>query len=190
MLIVGLGNPGERYEKTRHNIGFVVVDEFRERSGGGPWRDKYQGRIAQLSVRGERALVLKPQTFMNRSGQSVGAAARFFKIPVEEVLVVHDELDLPLGRIRLKLGGGDAGHNGLKSTTSGLGSNGYARLRIGIGRPGPEFSGKGADYVLQAFAPEERKLLPEVVQQAVAAVSDVLENGLAAAMNRVNRKDD
>jgi PTH1 family peptidyl-tRNA hydrolase len=189
MLLVGLGNPGSRYRDTRHNVGFMVVDHLVEAVDGAAWREKYQGKLAELSIVGNRLWVLKPETFMNRSGQSVGALARFFKIPPSEVLVVHDELDLPMGRIRLKQGGGDAGHNGLKSVTSGLGSSDYLRLRIGVGRPGPEFSGKGADYVLQAFPSEERQLLSEVILQAADAVSDVLRNGLSAAMNRVNRKD-
>jgi PTH1 family peptidyl-tRNA hydrolase len=125
---------------------------------------------------------------MNRSGQSVGAAARFFKADYADTLIVHDELDLPLGRIQLKQGGGDAGHNGLKSVTSDLGGNAYVRLRIGIGRPGPDFSGKPSDYVLRAFASGEQPLLPELVRQAVDAIDDVLRSGLASAMNRVNRK--
>lgn len=189
MLLVGLGNPGPRYRDTRHNVGFMVVDRFVEAHGGVPWREKYQGELADVSVSGERLWVLKPQTYMNRSGQSVGALAHFYKIAPADVLVVHDELDLPWGRIQLKQGGGDAGHNGLRSVTSGLGSKDYVRLRIGIGRPGPDFSGKGSDYVLQAFAPEEQTLLPEVIRQASDAVSDVLSNGLSAAMNRVNRRD-
>lgn len=189
MLLVGLGNPGARYRDTRHNVGFMVVDRFVQAQGGATWREKYQAKLADISVSGERLWVLKPQTYMNRSGQSVGAVARFFKIEPPDVLVVHDELDLPWGRIRLKQGGGDAGHNGLRSVTSGLGSSEYVRLRIGIGRPSPDFSGKGADYVLQAFAAEEQTLLPEVIRQAADAISDVLKHGLSATMNRVNRRD-
>jgi len=189
MLLVGLGNPGARYRDTRHNVGFMVVDQFVETLGGA-WRQKYQGQLADVSAHGERLWVLKPETYMNRSGQSVGPAAHFYKIAPTDVLVVHDELDLPFGRVRLKQGGGAAGHNGLKSVSSALGSNDYLRLRIGIGRPGPEFSGKGADYVLQAFAPEEQPLLGDVIRQASDAISDVLKNGLSAAMNRVNRRND
>ena len=189
MLLVGLGNPGTRYRDTRHNVGFMVVDQVAEAAGPVTWRSKHQGDLADAVVGGQKLLLLKPQTYMNRSGQSVGSVARFFKIVPEDIRVVHDELDLPWGRIQLKQGGGDAGHNGLKSVTSGLGSRDYVRLRIGVGRPGPDFSGKGSDYVLQAFASEERTLLPEVIRQATDAISDVVKSGLAAAMNRVNRRD-
>jgi PTH1 family peptidyl-tRNA hydrolase len=190
MLLVGLGNPGTRYRDTRHNVGFVVVEQFVETLGGAAWRQKFQGQLADVSAHGERLWVLKPETYVNRSGECVGQAARFYKIAPPDVLVVHDELDLPFGRVRLKQGGGVAGHNGLKSITSALGSNDYLRLRLGVGRPGPEFSGKGADYVLQAFASEEQTLLGGVIRQASDAISDVLKNGLSAAMNRVNRRND
>lgn len=186
-LVVGLGNPGARYQATRHNIGFVVLDRLAERHGG-VWREQFDGRSCDLRVGAHRVLLLQPQTFMNRSGTSVRNAASFFKIPPEEVIVVHDEVDLPLADVRLKVGGGEAGHNGLRSVSQHLGTQGYARLRCGVGRPAPEFSGEVADYVLQAFAPAEAAAVDTLVSDAVRALELALELGLQPAMNQVNRR--
>lgn len=195
ILLVGLGNPGDRYRDTRHNVGFMVIDLVAERWGRPLWRTKFHAELAQVDVPNgrssggaDRAALLKPQTFMNLSGQSVQPAAAFFKVPPEDVVVVHDELDLPFGQIRLKAGGGDAGHNGLKSITQRLGTNGYTRLRVGIGRPPPEFRGSGADYVLQGFSPAEQAELAEVVQSAAVAIEMFAREGLSAAMNTINRR--
>lgn len=187
ILVVGLGNPGRRYEETRHNVGFMVAERVVNRAGGS-WREKFRGRFAQIEVGSERVAVLEPHTYMNESGGSVRPAATFFKVPPTGLLVVHDELDLPFGQIRLKEGGGDAGHKGLKSITSHLGSPDYMRLRIGIGRPPPGFRGDAADYVLQAFASAERAELEDVVDRAADVVVLVVERGIAAAMNVTNQR--
>jgi len=185
-LVVGLGNPGPEYAGTRHNAGFLVVEQF-----AGPraaWSRAHRGLLTTALVGAERVRLLKPETFMNLSGESVAEAAAFFKEPLEGVLVVHDELDLPFGQVRLKQGGGHAGHNGLKSIASALGSTDFCRLRMGIGRPGPEFSGAVADYVLSGFAAEELRLLPDVLDEGSQALGLVFRLGLAAAMNQVNRR--
>jgi peptidyl-tRNA hydrolase, PTH1 family len=188
ILVVGLGNPGPRYAATRHNLGFHVVDELARRAGSGVFRSRFQGQIAELELGGHKLRALKPETFMNLSGESVQAAAHFYKTPPSDVLVAHDELDLPLGQVRLKTGGGEAGHNGLRSITQHLGTDKYHRLRLGIGRPPPEFRGSGADFVLETFAPTEQPLAIELVERAVEAVLLVADHGVAAAMNKVNQK--
>lgn len=187
-LVVGLGNPGPEYAGTRHNVGFLVVEALAGRSAPAVWTSAHQGLLSSVSIAGQQVRLLKPLTFMNRSGVSVGSAAAFFEVPAAEVLVVHDELDLPFGQIRLKQGGGDAGHNGLKSVASELGSNDFCRLRVGIGRPGTEFSGAIADFVLSGFAAEELKLLPDVLDEGSQALTLVVQLGLAQAMNQVNRR--
>ena len=193
ILLVGLGNPGDRYRDTRHNVGFMALDLIAERWGRPPWRSKLHAETAQVDVPGgqgdaDRAVLLKPQTYMNRSGDSVQPAAAFYKIAPENVVVVHDELDLPFGQVRLKSGGGVAGHNGLRSISLRLGTNDYVRVRIGIGRPPPEFRGSGADYVLQGFSPAEQAELAEVVQSAADAIEMFAREGLSAAMNTINRR--
>lgn len=186
-LVVGLGNPGKRYEETRHNVGFMVVERVVDRAAG-QWREKFRGRFAQIELASRRVAVLEPHTYMNESGGSVRPAAMFFKVPPADILVVHDELDLPFGQIRLKEGGGDAGHKGLKSITRHLGGPGYMRLRVGIGRPPPGFRGDTADYVLQAFASAERADLEDVVDRAAGVVALVAVRGIAAAMNVTNQR--
>ncbi|HEX4475671.1 MAG TPA: aminoacyl-tRNA hydrolase [Polyangiaceae bacterium] len=188
ILLVGLGNPGKRYADTRHNVGFAVLDEVVRRSGGGPWRDKFSGQFADVEHKGHRTLGLKPETFMNDSGRSVRAGATFYKVVPADVVVVHDELDLPFGVIRLKLGGGEAGHNGLRSVSAELGTKDYVRLRVGVGKPPAGFRGGGAEFVLQAFAPAERAELDGIVGQAADAVELVLDQGLEHAMNVTNRR--
>ncbi len=134
-LFVGLGNPGSRYARTRHNIGFMAVDEIARVHNAGPWRKRFQGETADAVIGGEKVLLLKPQTFMNLSGQSVGEAQNFFKLPLSDVTVFYDELDLPPAKLRVKIGGGNAGHNGLRSISAHCG-NDYRRVRLGIGHPG------------------------------------------------------
>lgn len=181
-LVVGLGNPGPRYAGTRHNAGFLVVDLLAERIAG---RFKaHKGRADVVEGRfGEVPVVLaKPKSYMNESGGPVVSIARFFKVPIERIIVVHDELDLPFGSLRLKRGGGDGGHNGLRSTTSALGSKEYARVRLGIGRP-PGHQDP-ADYVLKEFSSAERKDLGYNVDRAADAVEMLAAHGLEAAQNR------
>ena len=187
MLIVGLGNPGAEYEGTRHNIGFAVVDALSARVGSAPFRRRFHGDYAEAPL-GDRSVgLLKPLTFMNDSGRSVQAAAAFYKRAPEDVLVVHDELDLPFADLKLKIGGGDAGHRGLRSVSAALGPA-YARLRVGIGRPPPGFAGTPADFVLRAFAPAEQAALSTLVERAVDAAELVVRSGIAAAMNQINRR--
>jgi PTH1 family peptidyl-tRNA hydrolase len=187
-LIVGLGNPGARYENTRHNVGFMVLDRWLSGHPTAQWREQYGGLTADLSVDGTRLLLLKPLTFMNRSGQSVRKAAQFFKIPPSDVVIVHDEVDLAFGEVRLKRGGGEAGHNGLKSVTSDLGTQDYVRLRCGVGRPPPEFRGDTADFVLQAPSPADQPQLEALISKAVEALEMVIRVGLDQAMNSTNRR--
>ncbi|SON57070.1 Peptidyl-tRNA hydrolase [Hartmannibacter diazotrophicus] len=135
LLIAGLGNPGGKYAGNRHNIGFMAVDRLHDAHGFGPWRQKFQAEISEGTIAGERVLLMKPLTYMNESGRAVGEAARFHKIPLKEIIVIHDELDLPSGKMRVKTGGGHGGHNGLKSLDAHLGKE-YRRIRLGIGHPG------------------------------------------------------
>jgi peptidyl-tRNA hydrolase, PTH1 family len=187
ILLVGLGNPGPRYAATRHNIGFRVVDEFVGRHGSLGFRSRFEGEVVSFDVSGKRIVVLKPVTYMNRSGYSVSAALSFYKLEPSAVLVVHDELDLELGVLRLKIGGGEAGHNGLRSITEQLGTKEYGRLRCGIGR-GAAFNGTVVDYVLDGFAPVEQPQVVQLIDRAVEAIEHVIGRGLASAMNVTNRK--
>lgn len=183
-LIVGLGNPGAKYAGNRHNVGFMVLDALRDARALGPYRDKFKGEFLKAHIGGAEVVLLKPQTYMNVSGESVRPAMQFFKVELASVLVVHDELDLPFESQRLKVGGGTAGHNGLKSIQGHCGGPGFARLRIGIGRPR---SGSVHSHVLGDFSSEERIALPDVLQRASAAIEDVLDRGVQAAMNHHNR---
>jgi PTH1 family peptidyl-tRNA hydrolase len=187
-LVVGLGNPTSRYEKTRHNVGFRVIDELVRLEPSSVFQTRFHGETCSIDLDRQRLLLLKPQTYMNRSGQSVRAAATFYKIPISDILVLHDEVDLPFGRIRLKVGGGEAGHNGLRSISQEMSSKDYARLRLGIGRPGPNFKGEIADFVLQAFPPEEEALVGDLISAGVQAVREYVSLGAQQAMNRVNQR--
>jgi peptidyl-tRNA hydrolase, PTH1 family len=191
-LVVGLGNPGKKYERNRHNVGFMVVDRLAEAHGFPPLKDKFsavwsKGEIAAAGKRMPVAL-LEPQTFMNLSGDSVQPASAFLKISAANVIVVHDELDLPFSEVRLKVGGGHAGHNGLRSILQRLGTPDFVRVRVGVGRPPPAFQGDVADYVLQDFSSSERAELPGIVDRACAAIEKILAEGTAGAMNAVNTK--
>lgn len=189
ILITGLGNPGPRYEATRHNVGFRIVDRWVNRHGVSAWRDKFEGQLASVNwAGGERVIVLKPMTFMNLSGFAVRAALSFFKLDPSDLLVVHDELDLLFGDCRLKLGGGDAGHNGVGSIIEQLGTDSFARLRFGIGRPPPDFVGSNADFVLEGFPLADRPRLEDLIESCSLVLDQVIESGLSAAMNATNRK--
>ena len=183
LLVAGLGNPGPEHVADRHNVGWMVVDELARRHGGS-FRGKFSGRLAELRVGETRLALLKPETYMNESGRSVQAAVRFFKPPVERVLIVHDDVDLPTGRLQARLGGGLAGHNGLRSIAQSLGSPEFARLRIGVGRPGRGDPRPVADYVLSPFAPEDG--VAELVPRAADAVEAIALDGLDAAQRRFN----
>lgn len=184
-LVVGLGNPGPAYERTRHNVGFLVADSLAERVGGRFTAHKKSGAdLLQARLDGRQVLIAKPRSYMNLSGRSVAALARFFSVPPTEVVVIHDELDIPFGEIRLKRGGGEGGHNGLRSVSEALTSKDYLRTRIGIGRPPGRQN--PADYVLKPFSSVERKELPTVVEQAADAVELLLRVGLEAAQNQLH----
>lgn len=194
-LVVGLGNPGPKYAQNRHNVGFMVADLLAQQIGGRvggdaskSWKRNARARAmvceGRLGAVGDshRALLLKPLTYMNISGQAVGPLAVYFKVPNERVIVVHDELDLPYGVVRLKSGGGEGGHNGLKSLTSVLGGRDYVRVRVGIGRPPGRMD--AASYVLRDFSRDERMQLPLILDLAADAVSEVAGAGLVAAQNK------
>lgn len=181
VLVVGLGNPGPRYAGNRHNIGFMVVDELAGRLGGRFTAHKGGADAVEGQCGGRRVALTKPRTYMNTSGGPVAGMTRFFKLPVDAVVVVHDELDIPFGAIRLKRGGGDNGHNGLRSVTTSLGSREYYRVRVGIGRPPGRVD--PADFVLRDFSSTERKELPLLVARGADAVEALLTGGLEAAQN-------
>jgi len=191
-LIVGLGNPGARYERTRHNVGFVTANAIHRRHGFGPWRAKFQGLLAEGALDGEHLYLLKPLTFMNASGESVAEAARFYKIPVGELAVIHDEIDLEPGKLRVKQGGGAAGHNGLRSIDAHLGEA-YWRVRIGIGHPGVKELVE--PYVLQNFSAEDQTWLPPLIDAIADAFPVLIADGAAAFTTKValilkpNRKE-
>lgn len=184
-LIVGLGNPGRQYEKTRHNAGFLFLDSLLA-SCDGSWQHegKFQGTLAECLLTHHQALLLKPDTFMNLSGQAVGKVARYYKILPEEILVIHDELDFEAGLVKLKKGGGHAGHNGLRDIIAHLGSNEFYRLRIGIGRPA---AGKAvADYVLSEPSKTDWPLLEGAFELAKPYMGQIVSGQIAAAMNKLN----
>lgn len=183
LLVAGLGNPGPEYARNRHNVGWLVVDELARRHDG-QWRAKFNGRLAEIRIDGHKVALLKPETYMNDSGRAVQAAARFFKLEPNEVLVVHDESDLDSGRLQLRRGGGLAGHNGLRSVASGLGGPDFLRLRVGVGRPERGDPRPLADWVLSDFAAHDDA--EAMVQRAADAVEALDADGLEAAQRRVN----
>ena len=185
-LVVGLGNPGSRYTRNRHNIGFMAVDAIAQRHRASAFRSRFKGELAEASIRSERRLLLKPQTLMNASGESVGEAARFFKILPSEIVVIHDEIDLRPGKLRVKRGGGSAGHNGLRSIDAMLGPD-YWRVRIGVGHPGVKELVQ--PYVLQNFPGEEVIGWVEPLLDAVAeTIPLILDGAPDAFMSEVARR--
>lgn len=193
ILVVGLGNPGPRYALTRHNAGFLVIDALSlsplaKGQRVAPFQGRFEGSYAELELGGQPVGLLKPETFMNASGRSVREAVLALKLAPEALLVVHDELDIGFGELRLKLGGGDGGHRGVRSITAELGTPNYARLRVGIGRPPPDFQGDIADFVLQAASAEEQAELARVLEGASEVVESVVRDGLSQAMNRTNQR--
>lgn len=183
-LIVGLGNPGPRYAGTRHNSGFFVVELLAERIGGKFKAHKGRCDVVEGRLSAQPVVLAKPKSYMNDSGGPIAAISRFYKIAVEQIVIVHDELDLPFGALRLKRGGGDGGHNGLRSATLALGSKDYARVRFGIGRPPGRQD--PIDFVLREFAPSERKELPFLIDRAADAVELLIAQGPEAAQNQYN----
>jgi peptidyl-tRNA hydrolase, PTH1 family len=180
-LIAGLGNPGPDYAGHRHNAGFMVTELLAGRMGASFRRDRSRAAVATGRLAGFPVTLAKPQSFMNLSGGPLASLRAFYKIPPGQIVVVHDELDIPFGDVRLKLGGGDNGHNGLRSVTSALGTRDYFRVRVGIGRPPGRMD--PADFVLQNFSAAEQKLVPELLERSADAVETLLERGLAAAQS-------
>ena len=185
LLVVGLGNPGREYARHRHNVGHMVADELARRHGGS-WRSKFSGQLAEIRLDGHNVALLKPETYMNESGRSVGAAARFFKVDPDRVLVVHDEGDFDLGRLQLRHGGGLAGHNGLRSIAAHLKTPDFLRLRIGVGRPERSDPRPLADYVLSNFEPHDEA--EALIARAADAVEQLDAEGVERAQAAVNRR--
>ena len=183
LLVAGLGNPGREYERTRHNAGWMVVDELARRHGGS-FRSKFSGQLSETRLDELKLALLKPETYMNVSGQSIGAARKFFKVDPADVLVVHDDVDLEPGRLQAKFGGGLAGHNGLRSIAQALGTNDFLRLRIGVGRPGRGDRRSVADYVLGGFEPEVD--VDSLIGRSADAVETMARDGLEEAQRRYN----
>lgn len=185
-LVVGLGNPGREYEQTRHNVGFLVLDELAERKQIPLQRLKYRALTNPAQFGHTRALLMKPITYMNLSGESVGEAARFFKLPPEQILVISDDTDLPVGKLRLRRKGSAGGHNGLKSIIQHLGSDEFPRIKIGVGgKPHPDYD--MADWVLGRFSAPDQMVIRETIKQAADAVELLLTQGMEEAMSQYNR---
>jgi PTH1 family peptidyl-tRNA hydrolase len=183
-LIVGLGNPGREYRANRHNIGFMAADEIARLANANFSRVQTNSLVLQIMNQGQRLILAKPQTFMNISGQAVGSLLRFYKVPLERMLVIHDDLDLPFGTLRMRPGGGSGGQRGLASIIEKLGTQDFPRLRLGIGRPPGRMD--AADYVLQDFSAAERELLPAILTRSAEAASLFTKEGLEKAMNLYN----
>jgi len=183
-LIAGLGNPGREYRENRHNIGFMALDRLAVRLGLSYSRLESKALLTKGEHQGRRLLLAKPQTYMNLSGQAVGALLRYYKVPLENLLVIYDDVDLPLGSLRLRPGGGSSGQKGMASIIERLGSQDFPRLRIGIGRPPGRM--EAAAYVLEDFSRQEAEVLPEILDRSAEAVLTFTVEGLAAAMNRFN----
>jgi PTH1 family peptidyl-tRNA hydrolase len=186
-LIVGLGNPGPEYEPTRHNAGFWFVDELvRSCQQDFRFEQRFQSQVARCLLSGNAYRLQKPMTFMNRSGQAVGSLARFFRIPLEQILVVHDDLDLPAGTIRLKRGGGHGGHNGLRDLIAHLGSRDFYRLRVGIGHPGHR--DQVVDYVLHQPSKADRAEIESAIDRALSVIPNVVQGKFELAMNALHAR--
>ena len=185
-LLVGLGNPGPDYARTRHNVGFLVADEVARLTGAGFTLRKFGAEVAEAVAGGERFWIVKPQTYMNHSGEAVGAAMRFWKATAADLVVVHDDLELDPFRVQVKVGGGHGGHNGLKSVNAHVGTPDYARVRVGVGRPPAQVD--PADWVLGRFPRSEDREVLDVVERGAAAARAVVVDGAAKAMNEFNRR--
>ena len=185
-LIAGLGNPGPEYHETRHNAGFMVLDRLADSAGIPVTRRSFSGFCGEGRWHGNRLFLLKPQTYMNLSGRSIAEALRYYKLPLEHLIVIHDELDIPFGQVKVKEGGGHGGHNGLRSLMTELGSGDFLRVRVGIGRP---LKGDPVKYVLAPFSKDETTVLPRVVDGVCDLLGLLLREGVPKTMSLYNRKD-
>jgi peptidyl-tRNA hydrolase, PTH1 family len=183
-LVVGLGNPGPKYDGTRHNIGYAVVDYLASAPGVGRWRSRFESQVTEMVEGTEQVLLMKPETFMNLSGRAVRAAADFYKLDVKDLLIVCDDIALPLGKLRVRARGSHGGQNGLRNIQEALGTQEYSRLRIGVGSPGEHWD--AADYVLSRFKPAERAAVQDAVALAAQAVLVWARQGVDECMNRYN----
>lgn len=187
-LVVGLGNPGPKYELNRHNLGFRLLDAVALSFRAGPWQEKFSGLTCRTRLDTRQVTLLKPMTYMNLSGQSVAPAARDSRVEVADIIVVHDDIDLPFGTLRVKRGGGTAGHNGLESIKKELGDPNFLRVRMGIGRPGPDDPLDVGDYVLNNFSIQEEASLIEIIAKSIRIVKSIVRSGAVAAMNHFNKR--
>ncbi len=183
-LIVGLGNPGTRYEKTKHNVGFMVIDKIAEDVEHTPWKDQFNGQVSTCTIKGEKIMLVKPQTFMNVSGECVGPLMRYYKIEPQDVYCIYDDMDLPVGKIRIRTHGSSGGHNGIKSLISHLGTEEFPRFRVGIGRPLPQRT--VVDHVLAPFLEEQQEAVEKGIKDMAKAVLGCINLGLEVGMNRFN----
>lgn len=187
MLVVGLGNPGKEYEGTRHNVGFAVIDAFCDKHGVGDMRLKNKALICECRIDDKRIMIAKPQTFMNLSGESVGEICRFYKIPTDSVVIVFDDISLPVGKIRIRRNGTHGGHNGMKNISAHLSSDEIKRVKVGVGqKPNPEYDLK--DWVLGKFPQSDKAALQKAIDNAVCAVEEIIINGVDSAMNKYSNK--
>ncbi len=185
-IIAGLGNPGSEYEKTKHNVGFMFVDALAEKLGVTDWKDKFDAKIGETRIGVEKVLLVKPQTYMNESGQAIGPLMNFYKLDAEDLIVVHDDMDIPAGTIRIRKKGSAGGHNGIKSVLAHVGDEHFARVRIGIGRPLPGWT--VVNHVLAPFVPEDVTKIEEAIQYLLPAVECIVTDDVDKAMNQYNPK--
>ena len=185
-LVVGLGNPGKQYEATKHNIGFMVIDAIADSASHTPWREEQKAEVCSINVAGEKVLLVKPQTFMNASGESVGPLMRYYKINPSDVYCIYDDMDLPVGKLRIRPNGSSGGHNGIKSLISHIGTENFPRFRVGIGRPLPQWT--VIDHVLAPFSEENQEKVQKGIKDTVKAVLGTLEVGIDKGMNLFNPK--
>lgn len=189
-VIVGLGNPGPKYRGTRHNVGFDVIEYLAMGPGGGPFRSRFQAQVGELNENGRAILLVRPDTFMNLSGQSVRQLVDFYKLPLEDLLIVCDDINLPLGKLRVRAKGSHGGHNGLRNIQEHLGTQDYARLRIGVDAPNLKDDEGTIDHVLGRFRPSERATIEDAIQKAALAALLWAKEGIAVCMNRTNGPDE
>ncbi|MEK6600098.1 MAG: aminoacyl-tRNA hydrolase [Deltaproteobacteria bacterium] len=186
MLIVGLGNPGAKYSKTRHNIGFMAVDHVAEANSIALSKSNFKSLWGKGSIAGKEVILLKPQTYMNLSGEAVQGISGYFHIEPKDILVIYDDIDLEFGSVRIRPGGGSGGHRGMASIIEYLGANDFPRIRLGIGRPKEKQQGDVADYVLNSFTPDEKDVLNQMLDRAKDVVDAILKDGIEKAMNKFN----